>query len=161
MATWILRSTGGDFTDEGRENFISSGRAKAADFTRADLHMPTAARGLGGLAKASRYRDLRTGGEVSYEGCQERLSNGAKASNFEPLDGDGANAARSPPAPPVLSALATRVAGLDFSEAPAPAVAASTAAQFTDKRSGAVVSAAAMQNLIAQGRAAAGDFRPA
>ena len=147
MATWILRSTGGEFSDEGRNNWVSCGRAAASDFTRADLHKPPPPPAAL-PTQGSRFTFLFRGGEVSADARTELMSNGAKEADFVPVG----------------TSMAARVGGLDFGgtidAAPTVPVPAGVAF-FVDVRSGATVSAAAVQNLIAQGRAAATDFRPA
>jgi len=155
MATWILRSTGGEFSTEGRDNWVSSGRAPASAFIRADLYaLPPPAPPIPPPPPAalptqgSRFTFLFRGGEVSADARTELMSNGAKEADFVPVG----------------TSMAARVGGLDFGgtidAAPTVPVPAGVAF-FVDVRSGATVSAAAVQNLIAQGRAAATDFRPA
>lgn len=149
MAHWIWTKTGGEVTSESRNNLVSSGRARAREFVSPEDFAKGVTAPRPASAPASRYRDKRTGGEVTAEARGELLSRGAKAYDFEPLDGDSAVSTTAPAAEPAPEP-----------PAPPPPPPAG-AAQYVDRRSGAVVSAAGMASLLAQGRAAPGDFAAA
>lgn len=144
MSEWIWTKTGGSVSEEGRQSLTSSGRARDTEFVRTEDY----ARGVGTPpvldAPASRYRDRRSGGEVTAEARTELMGRGAKAGDFAPLDGPSAVQVEAPP--------------LAVEPPPAPPPPPPAAAQYVDRRTGGVVSAAGMANLVAQGRAQPHDF---